>query len=70
VERAGGGVMVYDFNDPANPAFVQYFRSEGDISPEGLTFIPASSSPNGLPLLVVTNELSGTVAVYQIDTTN
>lgn len=66
LERSGGGVMVYDLSDPANPVFVEYVRADLDVSPEGLTFVSAELSPNGLPLLVVTNELSGTVTVYQI----
>jgi len=70
LERSGGGVMVYDMSDPASPAFVEYIRADLDISPEGLTFVPAESSPNGLPLLVVTNEVSGTVTVYQIESSN
>lgn len=39
----------------------------GDLGPEGLTFIPASASPNGKPLLAVANELSGTTTLYQVD---
>ena len=60
-------MMVYDMSDPANPAFVEYLRSDLDISPEGLLFIPAEASPHGRPLLVVTNEVSGTVTIYQIE---
>jgi hypothetical protein len=70
LERAGGGVMVYDLSNPTNPTFVQYIRSDLDVSPEGLLFVPAQASPNGLPLLVVTNEISGTVTIYQIETIN
>jgi hypothetical protein len=66
LERAGGGILVYDLTNPASPAFIQYIRSNLDVSPEGLLFVPAAASPNGLPLLVVTNEISGTVTVYQI----
>lgn len=65
LERAGGGVLVYDVTDPTAPVFQQYARDDEDIAPEGLTFIAADQSPNGQNLLVVTNEKSSTVAVYE-----
>lgn len=65
LERAGGGVLVYDVSTPTRPDFLQYIRSDEDIAPEGITFIAAADSPNGVPLLVVTNEASSTVAVYE-----
>ncbi len=68
LERAGGGVMVYDIGDPHKPLFGGYFRTDGDISPEGLTFISVADSPTGLPLLVVTNEVSLTTAIFGIET--
>ncbi len=67
LERAGGGVLVYDLANPRQPEFVQYFRGDEDIAPEGLTFIPAESSPNGQPLLAVANEVSNTIALYAPD---
>ncbi|GJD21798.1 hypothetical protein RIVM261_067540 [Rivularia sp. IAM M-261] len=72
-----GGVMVYDVTNPNSPQFVQYLNNRdfsqnvqlpgaGDLGPEGLTFISAADSPTGLPLLVVTNEISGSTTTYAI----
>jgi hypothetical protein len=41
----------------------------GDLGPEGLAFIDAAKSPNGKPLLVVGNEISGTTTLYEVVTT-
>ncbi|MCO8127158.1 choice-of-anchor I family protein [Acidimicrobiia bacterium EGI L10123] len=76
LERVGG-VMVYDITSPKNPFFVTYVNNRdfgqdaetpeaGDLGPEGLTFIPAADSPNGKPLLVVGNEVSGSTTIYEI----
>ena len=72
IERTGG-IMVYDISEPIDAEFVQYINpidENGDaldLAPEGLQFIPAVESPNGVPLLTVSNEVSGTVSIYQID---
>ncbi|RUS93807.1 phytase [Trichormus variabilis] len=66
LERAGGGVMVYNLSDPTAPEFVQYIRTEGDVSPEGLKFISAEDSPNTKPMLAVAHEVSNTVSFYEI----
>ena len=34
---------------------------------EGVAFIDASNSPNGQPLVVVGNEISGTTTIYQVN---
>jgi len=67
LERTGG-VMVYDVSNPFWPAFVQYVNnSPEDISPEGLLFIKEDDSPNGRPLLITSNEFTGTTRIFQID---
>lgn len=38
----------------------------GDRGPEGLVVIPAAKSPNGKPMLIVSNEISGTTALFEI----
>ena len=68
-----GGVMVYDVSVPAAPVFVTYLNTRsavtGDRGPEGLGLIMADKSPNGKPLLIVGNEVSGTTAIYQLNMT-
>ena len=70
LERVGG-VMVYDVSTPAASMFVTYLNTReqliGDRGPEGLTFVAADKSPNGKPLLIVANEVSGTTAILQIN---
>ncbi len=75
-----GGVVVYDVSDPMAPRFVQYANNRdftaapdtpaaGDLGPEGLVFISAQDSPNGRPLVVTGNEISGTTTIYEIRST-
>ncbi|CAL93079.1 choice-of-anchor I domain-containing protein [Azoarcus olearius] len=67
-----GGVMVYDVTRPAAPAFVQYLHSRNfagsavgpDSGPEIVRFIAAKDSPTGKPMVVVANEISGTVNLW------
>jgi hypothetical protein len=64
-----GGIVAYEVTNPEKPEFIQYIntRQLGDLGPEGLVFIPKSESPNGRNLLALSNEISGTVAIFQID---
>jgi hypothetical protein len=66
-----GGVMVYDVTDPSAPVFQQYVTTRDfaldpeatDSGPEGLLFVPAEDSPTGSALVIVGNEVSGTVNI-------
>ena len=39
----------------------------GDLEPEGVLFIAAADSPIGVPLLVLTNELSTSATIYRVE---
>ncbi|MCB0100233.1 MAG: hypothetical protein KDE46_31095, partial [Caldilineaceae bacterium] len=73
-----GGVMIYDVSTPTAPRFIDYVNNRdfsgdaaagaaGDLAPEGIKFVPAEASPTGGPLLLVANELSGSMTVYAIE---
>jgi alkaline phosphatase len=66
-ERSTGGFMVYDLTRPNNPVFVTYAPSDtGDLLPTGLKMIPDFQSPTGKPLVVLANQGSGSISVYEI----
>lgn len=75
-----GGIMVYDITKPRQPKFVQYINTRlftgdprmntaGDLGPEGIEFVSRKESPTKDPLLIVSNEISGTVTIYKITRT-
>jgi len=70
-----GGVMVYDITNPYDVQFEDYFYNRGviegaditgDLAPEGMVFVTAEQSATGEPLLIIGNEISGSIAVWQI----
>ncbi|TMO68578.1 choice-of-anchor I family protein [Pseudoalteromonas aurantia] len=70
-----GGIMMYDITNPYNVQFVDYFYNRGtlegeditgDLAPEGMVFVPAEQSATANPLLIVGNEISGSIAVWEI----
>jgi hypothetical protein len=62
LERADA-FAIYDITDPAKPLFIKMFAT-GD-APEGILFIPASKSPIGQSLIVVSSENDGNIKVYR-----
>lgn len=78
LERVGG-VMIYDITNPESPKFENYINNRnftvdeesaeaGDLAPEDIKFIEALDSPTGEALLMVANEVSGTVSFYAFST--
>lgn len=73
LERVGG-VMVYNVTNPNAPIFVDYKNSRstsayaGDHGPEGITYIAPENSPTGMPYVLVANEISGTITIFEVDT--
>ncbi len=74
LERTSG-VVVLDVTNPRRGRFVDYLSTReesgdaelgtaGDLGPEGLTFVSAADSPNGRALLLVANEVSGTMTTW------
>ena len=73
-----GGIMVYDITDPTAPEFLEYINNRrfdvaadssaaGDLGIESIKFVSADDSPNGKPLLITGNEVSGTVSIFSLD---
>lgn len=42
-------------------------NADGDLGPEGLTFVSSKNSPSGKPLLLVGFEVSGSSRVFELD---
>ena len=67
-----GGCMVYDITNPAAPVFVDYKNTRtiasygGDQGAEGIIYIEAANSPNGRPIVILANEVSSTLAIYEL----
>jgi DNA-binding beta-propeller fold protein YncE len=73
-----GGIFVYDVTNPYDAFFADYVINRdltegstvadviGDLAPESLLFIDATDSATGQALVIVGNEVSGTVSVYEV----
>jgi hypothetical protein len=72
LERVGG-FMVFDVSDPGSPELLQWANNRDyaadpvgpDSGPEVLRFVEAGDSPTRRPLVIVSNEVTGTVTFYE-----
>ncbi|AEP30814.1 choice-of-anchor I family protein [Brumicola nitratireducens] len=72
------GIFVYDVTNPFEAFFADYIINRdltegstandviGDLAPESIVFVPAEDSATGEALIIVGNEVSGTVSVFQV----
>ncbi|MGK7870318.1 choice-of-anchor I family protein [Falsiroseomonas sp. E2-1-a20] len=59
--------LAFDVTDPDAVTYTGAIRREGDVSPEGVLFIPAAESPTGQALFIASNEVSNTISVFTVD---
>ena len=71
-----GGVMVYNVTDPNNVTFTDYKNNRstsaysGDFGTEGIIYIDKADSPDNKGYIIIANEISGTLTIYEVNTTN
>ena len=68
-----GGLAIFDVTNPARAELTQLLNTRDflaapagpDSGAEAVSFVPAKQSPNGQPMVVVSNEVSATVTLWQ-----
>lgn len=69
-----GGAMMFNITNPNNPVYVGYANNRStsasgpDLGAEGIIYISAAESPNGNDILILANEVSSTLTIYQVNT--
>lgn len=77
-----GGVFVYNITDPTVGRYIDYTNARnfsvtpsltnvdngtvGDLGPEVLQYVPSNESPNGADMLLLSNEVSGTLSAFGV----
>jgi hypothetical protein len=68
-----GGVMVFNINDPANPVYIGYHNNRDAITngpdrgAEGMIYIDPIASPSGNGILILANEISSTLTIFEVN---
>lgn len=58
--------LVFDVTNPLVPTYVTSLVRTGDTNPEGIVVVSETDSPSGRPLVLVTNEVSNTLSVFEL----
>lgn len=73
LERVGG-VLTFNIDNPATPVYVGYYNNRvlatngPDRGAEGIIYISKEASPNNNALVILANEISSTLSVFQVNT--
>lgn len=59
--------LAFDITDPNNVSYAGAAQRNGDLNPEGQLFISAEDSPTGEALLVVSNEVSNNLSIFEVE---
>lgn len=69
-------LVLFDISNPAKPLYQGWVQMQPTTttplitssawSPEGVIFIPATTSPNGKPLIVTSYEVSGSLTIHEV----
>ncbi|HLP55117.1 MAG TPA: choice-of-anchor I family protein [Fluviicola sp.] len=73
LERVGG-VMIFNIDNPAAPVYAGYYNNRflagngPDRGAEGIIYISKEASPNNNAIVILANEVSSTLSVFQVNT--
>ncbi len=73
LERVGG-VMLFNVDVPSNPVYVGYYNNRSvaangpDRGAEGIIIIKKEDSPTGNDIVILANEISSTLSIFDINT--
>jgi len=69
-----GGVFTFNVDNPSEPVYAGYYNNRSvatngpDRGAEGIIYISKEASPNNNALVILANEISSTLSVYQVNT--
>ena len=58
--------LVFDVTNPLAPSYVTSLVRSGDLNPEGMVVVSEADSPSGRPLVLVANEASNTLSIFEL----
>lgn len=73
LERVGG-VLTFNIDNPSEPVYAGYYNNRSvatngpDRGAEGIIYISKEASPTNKALVLLANEISSTLSVYQVNT--